>query len=46
MPWDLRRGDPTGHDEAVANINAVPLPGADPVAGPDGPLIELWRESG
>jgi uncharacterized protein YjlB len=46
MPWDLRRGDPAEHDEAVANIDAVPLAGADPVEGPDGPLIELWRESG
>jgi uncharacterized protein YjlB len=42
MPWDLRRGDPAEHDEAVANISAVPLPGADPVEGPDGPLTRLW----
>jgi uncharacterized protein YjlB len=42
MPWDLRRGDPAEHDEAVANINAVPLPRADPVGGPDGALTELW----
>jgi uncharacterized protein YjlB len=46
MPWDLRRGNPAEHHEAVTNINAVPLPGADPIEGPDGPLIELWRESG
>ncbi len=42
MPWDLRRGDPAEHDEAVANIRAVPVPGADPVEGSDGPLAELW----
>jgi uncharacterized protein YjlB len=42
MPWDLRRGDPAEHDEAVANIDAVPLPRADPVEGSDGPLTRLW----
>jgi uncharacterized protein YjlB len=42
MPWDLRRGDPAEHDEAVANIRAVPLPDADPVEGPEGPLEALW----
>jgi uncharacterized protein YjlB len=42
MPWDIRRGDPAEHDEAVANIRAVPLPDADPVEGSDGPLTELW----
>ena len=41
--WDLRRGDPAEHDEAVANIGRVPLPAADPVRGPQGPLMELWR---
>jgi len=44
MSWDLLRGDPGEHDRAVANIAAVPLPSADPVNGPGGPLIELWRE--
>jgi uncharacterized protein YjlB len=43
MPWDIRRGDPAEHDEAVANIRAVPLPRADPVDGPEGALIDLWR---
>jgi uncharacterized protein YjlB len=41
--WDLRRGDPAEHDEAVANIARVELPDADPVRGSDGPLVELWR---
>ena len=45
MSWDLRRGDPSEHDEVVANIRAVPLPPADPVAGADGELVELWRTS-
>jgi uncharacterized protein YjlB len=42
MPWDIRRGDPAEHDEALANIRAVPLPGTDPVHGKHGPLTELW----
>jgi uncharacterized protein YjlB len=42
MSWDLRRGGPAEHDEAVANIRAVPLPRADPVEGPTGSLTELW----
>jgi uncharacterized protein YjlB len=46
MPWDLRRGDPAEHDEAVAKIEAVPLPRADPVKGSEGSLIRLWAEPG
>jgi uncharacterized protein YjlB len=42
MRWDLRRGDPAERDQVLANIEAVPLPDADPVHGPDGPLIEIW----
>jgi uncharacterized protein YjlB len=42
MRWDLRRGDPAERDQVLANIDAVPLPDADPVHGPDGPLIEIW----
>jgi uncharacterized protein YjlB len=44
MPWDLRRGDPAEHDEAVANVNSVPLPRADPVGGPEGALSRLWTD--
>ncbi|MBV9465260.1 MAG: hypothetical protein JO169_04015 [Solirubrobacterales bacterium] len=40
--WDLRRGDPAEHDQALASIRAVPLPDADPVYGASGPLTELW----
>ncbi len=43
MSWDIRRGDPAEHDEVVQNIRAVPLPGSDPVGGPKGQLVELWR---
>jgi uncharacterized protein YjlB len=42
MPWDLRRGDPAEHDEAVANIAKVPVPPADPVEGEDAALPRLW----
>ena len=42
MWCDLRRGDPAERDEALANIAAVPLPGSDPVGGPDGPLAGIW----
>ncbi len=40
MSWDIRRGETSEHDEAVANIRAVPLPERDPVGGT---LTELWR---
>ena len=43
MSWDLRRGDPGEHEEVLANIRAVPLPKADPVAGPEGQLAETWH---
>jgi uncharacterized protein YjlB len=42
MDWDLRRGDPAEYDQVVGNVAAVPLPGSDPVHGPDGPLTRLW----
>jgi uncharacterized protein YjlB len=43
MTWDVRRGDPAEHEEVLRNIDAVPLPEADPVHGAGGPLPELWR---
>jgi uncharacterized protein YjlB len=42
MGWDLRRGDPAEREEVLANIEAVPLPEADPVEGSDGLLGEIW----
>ena len=41
--WDMRYGDPSEHDEVLANIAAVALPQTDPVLGAGGPLVELWR---
>jgi uncharacterized protein YjlB len=43
MDWDLRRGDPAEYEEAQHNISRVPLPEADPVHGPAGPLNRLWH---
>jgi uncharacterized protein YjlB len=42
MRWDLRRGDPAEREEVLANIEAVPLPEADPVDGADGLLAGIW----
>src|SRR5690242_15648657 len=46
MSWDLRRGEEAEHEEVLANIRAVPLPGADPVLGAEGPLMRLWGRRG
>ncbi len=46
MRWDLRRGDPAELEEVRANIAAVPVPAADPVHGPDGPLARAWGRAG
>jgi uncharacterized protein YjlB len=43
MSWDIRRGDPAEHDEALKNIRAVPLPRTDPVGGSEGRLVGLWH---
>ena len=39
---DLKRGKPAEHDAALRSVQAVPLPPADPVQGPDGALHRLW----
>jgi uncharacterized protein YjlB len=39
---DLRRGKPAEHATAKRAIDAVPLPGADPVTGDTGALSQLW----
>jgi uncharacterized protein YjlB len=40
--YDLLRGDPAELEMALANIERVELPVTDPVAGEQGPLVELW----
>jgi uncharacterized protein YjlB len=40
--YDLCRGSKGEHDKAVESIPKVPLPDADPVFGPQGPLLRLW----
>jgi uncharacterized protein YjlB len=39
---DTRRGRPAEHAEVVEAVGRVPMPGADPVAGMDGPLGRAW----
>jgi uncharacterized protein YjlB len=41
--YDLCRGSKAEHAKALASIPKVPLPVSDPVFGPKGPLIALWR---
>jgi uncharacterized protein YjlB len=41
--YDLCRGSKAEHARALASIPQVPLPVADPVFGPQGPLVALWR---
>jgi uncharacterized protein YjlB len=43
--WDVRRGDPAEREEVTANLASVPLPGADPVHGPGGPLAAIWGDA-
>jgi uncharacterized protein YjlB len=40
--FDLCRGQPEERPRALENIERVPLPGADPVYGDDGPLVGHW----
>ena len=41
--YDLCRGSKAEHQKALQTIPGVPLPDSDPVFGPDGPLVRLWR---
>jgi uncharacterized protein YjlB len=43
---DLCRGGADERPRVLDNIARVPLPGADPVYGAAGPLIEHWRRRG
>jgi uncharacterized protein YjlB len=40
---DICRAAAAAHDQAVQNVARVPLPGADPVTGDAGPLLDCWR---
>lgn len=42
QPWDMMYGRTGERPQADRNISQVLLPTADPVFGPDGPLIALW----
>jgi uncharacterized protein YjlB len=41
--YDQPKPNDVDHRKAVARIAKVPLPGQDPVYGPDGPLTRLWH---
>jgi uncharacterized protein YjlB len=43
--WDMNYARPDERSAALANIRAVPLPETDPLSGPDGPLVKLWRSA-
>lgn len=40
--YDIRRGEPDELPESIRNIESVALPGADPVEGSNGALVEAW----
>jgi uncharacterized protein YjlB len=42
--YNLCRGSKAEHAKAVVSIAKVPAPATDPVFGPDGPLVGLWRD--
>jgi uncharacterized protein YjlB len=41
--YNLCRGSKDEHAKALITIPQVPPPAVDPVFGPDGPLVDLWR---
>ena len=40
--YDIRRCEPDELPESIRNIESVALPGADPVEGSNGALVEAW----
>jgi uncharacterized protein YjlB len=42
--YDMRRGEPDETPAVEREIAQVPLPNADPVHGPKGPLLEHWSD--
>jgi uncharacterized protein YjlB len=43
--WDICRGEPGERAKVLANLACVPMPSADPVHGPGGPLLAHWGEA-
>ncbi|MBA1202722.1 cupin domain-containing protein [Pseudomonas capeferrum] len=43
--YDIERPSPRSRDAALARIAQVALPGADPVTGQQGTLMETWRQA-
>lgn len=41
--YDLCLASPAERERALSTIPGVPLPGTDPVAGSEGPLLRAWR---
>jgi uncharacterized protein YjlB len=41
--WDLLRGEPSERPQADKNIAALPIPDDDPIYGPEGPLLQIWK---
>ena len=41
--YNLCRATKPDHAKAVVTIGKVPPPATDPVFGPTGPLLDLWR---
>jgi uncharacterized protein YjlB len=41
--FDQKRPGQADHEKAVSAIARVPLPEMDPVHGPEGPLMTLWK---
>jgi len=42
--YDTNRNGSMDFDKAMASIARTPLPENDPVYGPKGPLVRIWRE--
>jgi uncharacterized protein YjlB len=40
---DMQDGTPRDEPEAAKSVKSVPLPAADPVFGPQGPLLQYWQ---
>src|SRR5437016_10975350 len=43
--WDLLRGRPGERAHADQNIAALPIPDNDPIYGPEGPLLQIWKRN-